>query len=223
MRLSRRVPEYEASDEEATAFVREGYDAIAEHFAAIVNPPSHPRHAWLADLMQRLPKSADVLEIGSGSGRPTAEALTDAGHAVTGIDVSAEQVALARTNVPMATFTQADVLELSFPEASFDAVVAFYVLTHVPRRHYPELFARLRSWLRPGGWFLATFGKSDSAGWFEEDFLGFGGTSWTNSYDPATTTRLLEDAGFTLERADLVEQQEQWGSEGWLFVLAQRR
>lgn len=214
------MPEYEASDAEAAALVRDGYDTIATRFAGVVNPPSHPRHAWLRDLMSRLPSAADVLEIGSGSGRPTAAALVGAGHSVLGVDVSAEQVALARANVPNATFVQGDVLDLDYPPGSFDAVVAFYVLTHVPRRHYAELFARIRAWLRPDGWFLATLGKSDSAGWLEEDFLGFGSTSWTNSYDAPTTTRLLEEAGFSLERAELVGQEETWGGERWLFVLS---
>lgn len=214
------MPEYEAADDEAMALVRDGYDAIAARFAEVVNPPSHPRHEWLHDLMSRLPSSADVLEIGSGSGRPTAAALVDAGHSVLGIDVSAEQVALARANVHNATFVRADVLSLDYAPASFDAVVSFYVLTHVPRRHYPALLRRIRSWLRPNGWFLATFGKSDSAGWLEEDFLGFGGASWTNSYDATTTKRLLEDAGFVLERAELVGQAESWGDERWLFILA---
>ena len=77
-------------------------------------------------------------------------------------------------------------LEFDSDPGSFDAVVALYSIIHVPRRHYPLVFERIHRWLRPDGWLLASFGTGDSAGWLEEDLLGFGSANWTNSYDAAT-------------------------------------
>lgn len=53
-------------------------------------------------LTARLAPGARVLDVGSGTGRPAAEALARAGCAVTGIDVSAHMVDLARSRVPQA-------------------------------------------------------------------------------------------------------------------------
>ena len=50
-----------------------------------------------------------LLDVGSGTGRPTAELLTAAGHEVTGVNVSPRMVEIARTQVPGARFELADV------------------------------------------------------------------------------------------------------------------
>src|SRR5207247_1384867 len=78
-----------------------------------------------------------------------------------GVDISGTQIALARANVPSATFVQADMTVIDRPPASLDAVVAFYSLTHVPRDEHAPLLARIRRWLRPGGVFIASFGVED--------------------------------------------------------------
>lgn len=53
-------------------------------------------------LLARLPERAAVLDIGSGTDRPTADRLAAAGHRVTGYDVSRTLVDLARAQVPAA-------------------------------------------------------------------------------------------------------------------------
>ncbi|MHB1910611.1 MAG: class I SAM-dependent DNA methyltransferase [Acidimicrobiales bacterium] len=209
------------SDEEVAALVRDGYDAIAERYAAYVaESVSHPRHEWLEQLLGRLPAPSRVLELGCGPGVPAAAGIVSAGHDLLGVDISARQIDIARRQVPLATFLHADVLTLEFDAASFDAVVALYSIIHIPRRHYPELFGRVRRWLTPDGWLLASFGTGDSSGWLEEDLLGLGATNWTNSYDPATTEQLLRDAGLVPEVTELVTHEEPSGTERWLYVLA---
>jgi ubiquinone/menaquinone biosynthesis C-methylase UbiE len=218
-------PEHTAADDaEVVALVRDGYDGVAAAYARYVSTPGErPRDAWLERLLERLPAHAAVLELGAGSGVPTAAAMVGRGHRYTGIDISSEQLKVARGLVPDATFVQADFCSISFEAQSFDAVVALYSLTHIRRENYAALLARIRRWLKPDGWVLASFGTTDSAGWLEEDFLGFGGSSWTNSYDVPTTVDLLHDAGFRSDSGavGVVEQREDWGVERWLFVLAQ--
>jgi cyclopropane fatty-acyl-phospholipid synthase-like methyltransferase len=215
------TPALEPSDEEVAALVREGYDAVATRYASYVaNSTEHPRGQWLQQLLSRLRPRSRVLDLGCGPGTPTAAAVVAAGHDVVGIDISGGQLALAREQVPSATFVHADFLDIAFEAGAFDAVVALYSITHVSRRHYAALFERIRTWVEPDGWFLATLGTGDSSGWLEEDFLGFGGTSWTNSFEPATTEQLLREAGLSLESVEIVETSEEWGAERWLHVLA---
>ena len=92
----------------------------------------------------------------------------------------------------------------------------------MPRDLHGTLFARIHDWLRPAGLFLTCLSTTDQAGWLEEDFLGFGGTSWTNGYDTATNRALLVDAGFTLVDDSVVEVDEPTGREAWFWVLARR-
>lgn len=112
-----------------TEIVREGYDQIAEAFAAWRERiEGDPRDEWRDELAARLPDDARVLELGCGNGvdaRVLAERFQ-----VTGVDISAEQISRARAAVPAATFIQADFTEIELPSASFDAVASFYVFNH---------------------------------------------------------------------------------------------
>lgn len=172
------------------------------------------------DLLARLSPDSRVLDLGCGPGVPTAEALVRDGHRVTGIDISPRQVALAQSKVPQGQFFVGDALESHFAPRSFDAIVALFSLTHIPRDEWAPLFDRFTQWLNPGGWLLATFGMSDSAGWDEENFLGFGHTNWTNGFAPETSVRLLREAGFDMDCAEMIEEELPSGVERWLRVLS---
>jgi cyclopropane fatty-acyl-phospholipid synthase-like methyltransferase len=212
------------SDPDVSAIVREGYDQIAEQYMDVISRPrtGDPRDTWTDQLLQRLSPASTVLDLGCGPGVPTAAAFDTAGHHVVGVDISPRQIELARRNVPNGSFVAGDVMDFTAEAASFDAVMALYSLTHVARDRYPVLFARLFEWLRPGGWLLASAGTSDSDGWNEENFLGFGHTSWTNSFEPEETRRLVTDAGFELERAEIVADDSPFGAERWFWILGRR-
>jgi SAM-dependent methyltransferase len=164
--------------------VRDGYNLIAEQFMELVTQSrvSDPRFAWIDHLLRCLGDGSNVLDLGCGPGVPTAAGLAANGHRVTGIDISSRQVELARANVPLGRFQVGDALEIDFEPRSFDAIVALFVLTHIPRDKWEPLIARFVDWLRPGGWLLTTFGVNDSAGCNEENFLGLGHTNWTNGF-----------------------------------------
>ncbi|MFD0376245.1 class I SAM-dependent methyltransferase [Streptomyces sp. NPDC127112] len=132
----------------------EVFDALAgryeEAFGAV--PAQREALGWLA---ARLPRGARVLDVGSGTGRPTAETLARAGCEVTGIDVSAEMVALARTRVPGARFEQADVRTWTPPgPGGFDAVCAFFPLLMMDQREVGACLERMASWTVPGGYLV---------------------------------------------------------------------
>jgi SAM-dependent methyltransferase len=216
------MPEY-PSDAHVAALVREGYDRIADQYTAqVMIPGPHPRHDWLAALLARLAPDSAVLDIGCGAAVPTGAAVVDAGHRLTGIDLSPRQIKLARENVPAGTFFVADATEVEFEPSSFDAVTALFCLTHMPREHHAALLARIRTWLTPGGLFLTCLSTTDQPGWLEEDFLGFGGTSWTNGFDTEANRAMLVAAGFRLLEVAVVEVDEPSGREAWFWVLARR-
>jgi SAM-dependent methyltransferase len=98
-----------------------------------------------------------VVELGSGSG-VTAQALSDAGHDVLGIDASRAMVELARTNAPDASFRVDSWADAEIPEC--DAVIAIgEVLGYVgtargTKAELESLFGRVRQALHPKGLFI---------------------------------------------------------------------
>jgi SAM-dependent methyltransferase len=122
-------------------------------------------------LRDRLPAGAKVLELGCATGVPTTRELVKR-FAVTGVEISARNIALARQRVPEARLLHADITQLDLPPASFDAVVAFYTITHVPREEHAPLLQGIARWPRPGGLFVASMGAGDDPGTVEDDWLG---------------------------------------------------
>jgi ubiquinone/menaquinone biosynthesis C-methylase UbiE len=138
--------------------VEAGYDAMAERYLTwSAQIADDPRPHYLAEFDSRLPDHAKVLELGCGAGIPSTRQLA-ARHDVLGIDVSQQQLDLARTNVPNARFEKADMTALDFPDDEFDGICAFYSILHVPRAEQPALIAKIARWLKPGGLFLASLG-----------------------------------------------------------------
>ena len=200
--------------------VADGYDRIAERFAEWGKETRvQERARYTAVLLEGLPAGARVLELGCGSGLPTTRELAQRFN-VTGVDLSARQIELARQNVPGATFLHADMTRLEFPPGSFDGVAAFYSLIHVPREEQPALLYKMASWLRPGGLLVATMGTRSVEAGFEEDWLG--APMYWSSFDCNTNKHLIEQAGLRLLRAQ-EETAEEFGQPvTFLWIVAQK-
>lgn len=200
--------------------VARGYDRMAGTFAAWRDRiEDDPRHEWAADLVSRLPDDARVLELGCGGG--TAETIELARRfRLTGVDASAEQRRRAHEAVPDADFVQADFLELELPPASFDAECSFYVFNHVPRERLGELLDRIAGWLRPGGLALNAFGANDLPAWSGE---WLGAQTFFSGFEPPENRRLVEAAGLTILRDEVVTITEPEGPVQFHWILAQRR
>ena len=198
--------------------VAQGYDQVADAYAQLEHTATWPRMRWLDKLLAVLPASAAVLDLGCGSGDPADIALAHQ-HQVTGVDISEAQIIKARQNVPSGTFLHADLGSISFPPASFDAVVSFYTLEHLPREEHAAIFGRLATWLRPGGYLLLGTEAAESAG-SVGTWLGV--PMFFSSYDPVTVQQLISDAGMVIQETAMERQTEQSHEIAYLWILAQK-
>jgi SAM-dependent methyltransferase len=198
--------------------VAQGYDAIAERHAEWAERTrTDERERYIAVLLNALPLGVRVLELGCGVGVPTTQRLARS-FAVTGVDISAQHIALARRNVPTATFLQADMAALDFPPASFDAVAAFYSIIHVPREEHAALLHDIATWLRPGGLLVATMGAGSTEAAVEPDWLG--APMYFSHFDGATNRRLVAEAGLRIISAREETADEDGAPVTFLWVVA---
>ncbi len=203
---------------EPKEIVARGYDAIALRYAEWAGQVDSPVMGWVRDLDARLEDRADVLELGCGRGVPATRALARR-HRVTGVDISAVQIELARHHVPEASFIHGDAMELEIAPASVDAVVALFVFGHVPVLEQPGLIARIGLWLRDGGFFLGTFGAGEAGEEVDADWLGapmFFASLGAEAYLPR-----LCDAGLEPVRDEVIVQHEpEHGDVSFRWILA---
>jgi SAM-dependent methyltransferase len=206
--------------DERKAIVQAGYDALAGRYLEWARQVAgDPRERFVAEFAERLTDGARCLDLGCGAGIPSTRFLADR-FDVVGVDVSEEQLRLARSHVPGARFIRADVSDVRFAPASFAGITALYAISHVPRDEHPELFQRLATWLGPGGVLLAVLGAGDELGWTGE-WLGV--PMYFSSYDADTNRSLLEAAGFELLVDEVVEMREPEGDVSFLWALGRKR
>jgi SAM-dependent methyltransferase len=203
---------------EPKEIVARGYDAIALRYAEWAGQVDSPVMGWVRDLDARLDVDADVLELGCGRGVPATRELARR-HRVTGVDISAVQIELARHHVPEASFVHGDAMELEVAPASFDAVIALFVFGHVPIEEQAGLIARIALWLRDGGFFLGTFSAGEAGEQIDADWLGapmFFASLGGDAYPP-----LLRNAGLEPIRDEVIVQHEpEHGDVSFRWTLA---
>jgi SAM-dependent methyltransferase len=146
-----------------------------------------------------VPLDGDVLEIGPGYG-VTTRWLLEQGGRLTAVEVDPALAARVRADLgDRVDVRTGDGADLPFPDASFDAVVCFTMLHHVPSaRHQDRLFAEAARVLRPAG----VFAGSDSRISLAFRLVHVRDTMVV--VDPATLPDRLRTAGFTDVRVDTV-------------------
>jgi SAM-dependent methyltransferase len=113
--------------------------------------------AWTRPVLAPLRQAGvrTVLELGCGTGNDAAR-LAGEGYSVTAVDLSDEAIGQARARYgPLARFMVADMTRrLSFPDASFDAVMSNVAMHMFPDGVTRAVFAQVGRLVRAGGLFV---------------------------------------------------------------------
>ncbi|MBZ6304006.1 class I SAM-dependent methyltransferase [Streptomyces olivaceus] len=182
---------FHVSDEQRRPRAAAAFDALgAEYERAFAGSRTHRRS--LEWLLGRLAPGSRVLDVGSGTGRPTAGTLAAAGHDVLGVDVSPVMVELAARQVPDAVFQCADIRDAPLDDGSFDAVCVYFSLLQLDRREQTELVGRLVRLLRPEGYLVLATVPLDVEG---VDATFMGQPVRVSSFPAQRLVALAEEAG----------------------------
>lgn len=122
------------------------YDGFADWYDANIGPYADAAGQELLELLGQ--GSGRCLDLACGTGI-NLRRLADAGWAVTGVDISPDQLRLARRRAPDGVeLIQADVTRLPFEDATFDAVAAS--LLHTDVEDFAAVCREAARVLRPG-------------------------------------------------------------------------
>lgn len=193
--------------------VKEGYNKVAKTYSA--QRDLFKNDKYLAELTKLLKLGSKVLDIGCGSGIPVDKYFIDKGFKVIGIDISDEQIKLAKQNIPNATFEVKSMSDLEEGDYRVDVVVSFYAIFHIPREEHQELFKKINSFLPVGGLILVTMGAGEWEG-TEDDFHG--SKMWWSHYGAEKNKEIVKNAGFEI----LLDEIDTSGDERHLFILAKK-
>ncbi len=152
---------------------------------------------FLDELVSRLKPKSKVLDWGCGTGFPYDQYLISRGFEVVGIDFSTTHLELARKTVPAMHTIEGDFTSFEFEDNSFDAIVAFYSIFHVPRDEHKSLFLKARRILKNEGLFLLTLGTSGEEYSEENNWTGGGVMAWS-TWTPEDYLRMMNEIDFNI-------------------------
>ncbi|WP_237773502.1 MULTISPECIES: class I SAM-dependent methyltransferase [Streptomyces] len=176
----------------------EAFDAIGQHYDDAF-PHKEGQLAAGRRLAEGLRPGSRVLDVGCGTGLPTALGLTESGHSVLGTDISTGMLELAGKNVPAAEFRQLDIADLRAEGPGgvgrFDGVACFFSLLMLPRREIPQALRRLHEVLLPGGLMELSMVEAD----LDDAAIPFlGHTIRVSGYLRDELRQVVRDAGFEI-------------------------
>lgn len=177
----------DAAAREAAAATLAEYDRMAEAFRHRTSDHDVSQNIQaLLHAIEGEPPHA-ILDLGCGPGRDL-RAFAELGHEVTGLDGSAELVALARAGTDCPVLHQ-DFLDLHLPSDRFDGIFANASLFHVPSSQIKRVLAELAATLKPRGVLFCSNPRGENEeGWVCGRYGCF--------YDLATWRTLAVGAGF---------------------------
>ncbi|HUU79517.1 MAG TPA: class I SAM-dependent methyltransferase [candidate division Zixibacteria bacterium] len=197
--------------------VKQGYNLAAEKYLEMRHEDLPEMHL-LREFSLKFPEGSKILDAGCGAGLPFTKFLSEK-FDVIGVDISEKQIELAKKNVPKAQFICEDMIKLSFPNDTFDGIISYYAIIHIPREEHEILIRNFYKMLKPKGIALLCFHQNDDPGSYYNDF--FGVDMFWSGFDWKTNLKILENNGFKILWYKIVDDSLSEDS-GHLFVAIQK-
>ncbi|MEH6676900.1 class I SAM-dependent DNA methyltransferase [Phenylobacterium sp.] len=168
---------------------------------------------WLGRFLGLLPEGRRVLDLGCGSGSPIARYLIGQGCAMTGVDGSADLIAVCEAAFPEHAWGVGD-MRLTDLGQRFDGVLAWDSLFHLDHEDQRRMFDVFRRHCGPYAALMFNSGPAhgEAIGAFEGEPL------YHASLEPSEYRSLLADQGFEVVRFT-PEDPECGGRSVWLARL----
>lgn len=197
------------------------YDHIAGPFHAIRKQLLPRERLYLSMLLAPLAEGSTVLDLGCGTGTPIAREIVSHGHHVVGVDGSEAMLSIARQELPGQRWIHDLIEQVEFDE-TFDAVVCWDSLFHLPRWRHLSIIRKLHLWLVPGGRLMvSTGGLADDDGDGFVDTM-FGHEFFYGSLSPERMVAMLEESGFEILLAEMCDQPDGGRNKGKWATVAER-
>ncbi len=137
-----------------------GYEAISEEWLATRGNRNASSNAIGVTEVRKwaktLPHGSSVIDLGCGPGFPITAVLIEEGLEVFGVDATPSLVAAFRRNLPGTRVVCESVLESSFFDRKFDAVLSIGLIFLLKAEEQRHLIRRFADALVPGGHLLFT-------------------------------------------------------------------
>lgn len=203
-------------------YVRNGYAKVAKIYRD-QKDGSQAEIPLFQQWLNHPQNSSKILELGCASGFPIGKAILESGKSYIGIDLSSEQINLARKEFPqwINNFVLAEMLSFckNQPSNNYSGIISMFSIRHLPRIYHVELFTNIYRILTDGGVLLIDHTYYCDEGrdtWFD------GLPMYWSSFSKDWMYLTLKELGFT--HIDEFEDTKMFNGkeEKTLFLLYQK-
>lgn len=210
--------------------LKDSYDAIAETYTEWSIKSADIRIGYLDKLLALLsPSHNDILQIGCGAAIPTTEKLLahSPGFRITANDLSSSQIALGKRRLSeeagrggdRVTWVEGDMMQLNFPAETFDVVLGFYAIQHLPHDEQGVMIRRLAQWLKPGGYMLVNFTAEEAENVVMTGFMGEKGWIYYSGLGAEWYRQKIKETGL---ESILDEVKQVNAKAGHLWIISKK-
>jgi ubiquinone/menaquinone biosynthesis C-methylase UbiE len=145
-----------------------------------------------------------TIDLGCGPGQTTRFLYNCGLTNIIGVDIALEMVKVAKKLFPAITFETGDMLNLKYPEQSFNSAIAFYSIVNFDHDKVKTALKEIHRILKQQGQFLFSFHVGDQVIHLDE-LLGHSVNIDFYCFEIRTILELLTETGF--EIIDAIERQ----------------
>lgn len=144
--------------------VKNDYNLIAKQYAAEFGRTIEDEEL-VNDFLNKIGEQKQILDLGGGTGK-LSNLINNNGCNSICFDFSEELVKIGKQLFPNVTFVLGDIVELNkyFSDNTFDGVIAFYSLFHIPEEDFNNVLIQIKNVMKNGGLFafVVQLGKGES-------------------------------------------------------------
>lgn len=209
--------------------VKKDYDIIADEYSEEFGRLYEDIEV-VNEFMAKLKPNSKVLDLGGGTGKLT-DLFIKNGHQAICYDFSKEMMRKSQEYYPNLPYILDDMLNMEqhFESNTFDGIIAFYSLFHIPREDLNNVFASINNLLKDNGIFCFVVQLGNGEQFIDEPYLKEQGKGvlYFNFFTKDLIKQMLNNNSFeTLFETEKTEVGEnELGEDGnnKVFVIARKR
>lgn len=203
-------------------YLRHYKDGGAERYQAPYDKVKELHLDRLPRWLDRIPQEARILDAGCATGYLLGLLWCSGYRNLVGVELSAQLAAVARSALPeKIEVAVADIREYlaSVPDKSFDVILFYHVLEHIPREHTIPLLREFYRVIKPGGYLNI---RVPNASYILAGNHLFGDFTHVVHFNERSIPQVLEAAGFSTTDIEFVQRPPQlywsWRRPGRAFL-----
>lgn len=144
--------------------VKDVYNKISDWFDGARTKTLEMEQKYLQLIINTIPPSGTILDVGCGSGEPLAKYFIDRGYSLVGLDNSEAMLELCRKRFPKHKWLLMDMRRLQLEE-SFDCVIAWHSFFHIPKEEQEAVLVDMIAHVADKGLLVFTSGVEHGEVW----------------------------------------------------------